>query len=96
MRRSKPMGNYICPTCGYSNLERPAWNPDNGAPSYDICPSCGCEFGYDDAKLKARENYREKWIRQGAPWFKPELKPNGWSLKQQLLLIGIDLNNITQ
>lgn len=90
------MEKYICPTCGYPNLERPAWNPDNGVPSFDICPSCGCEFGYDDATLKAREKYREKWIRNGALWYKPDLKPKGWNLQQQLLLIGIDINNMTE
>lgn len=90
------MGNNICPVCGYPNLDRPACDPDTQVPSFDICPSCGCEFGYYDATPHAKEKYRRNWVQQGAPWFKPELKPVEWSLKDQLAQIGIDLGDYIQ
>lgn len=40
-------GRYLCPVCGFPNLEEPPWNNDAG--SDEICPSCGTHFGYDDA-----------------------------------------------
>ena len=50
----------ICPVCGYS-LERPAAD-------YRICPSCGTEFGYDDAGRTYAE-LRAAWLRSGAQWW---------------------------
>jgi hypothetical protein len=35
-------------------------------------------------------------VKQGAPWFKPELKPPEWSLKDQLKQIGVDLEELIQ
>lgn len=90
------MGNNICPICGYPNLDHPARDPDTKVPSFDICPSCGCEFGYHDATPHAEERYRRNWVQQGAPWFKPELKPLEWNLEDQLAQIGIDLGDFNQ
>ena len=36
---------YICPICGYDKLEEAPYNT-NGGGSFDICPCCGQEFGY--------------------------------------------------
>ncbi len=90
------MQRYTCPVCGFSDLDQPPWDPDTGVPSFDICPCCGCEFGYNDATTEAKERYRREWIKQGAPWFKPELKPAGWDLRKQLHRIGVDLDDITE
>ena len=90
------METYICPVCGYPELDQPAWDPNTGSPSFDICPSCGCEFGYHDATLEAKERYRRNWVQKGAPWFKPELKPLEWSLQNQLEQIGVDLGDLIQ
>ena len=38
---------HTCPVCGYAGLDDPPWQ--GGAPSDEICPSCGTHFGYDDA-----------------------------------------------
>jgi hypothetical protein len=88
------MNNLLCPVCGYPNLDYPAMDPLSGNPSFDICPSCGCEFGYDDATIQVKDSYRKRWIKNGAVWFKPELKPQNWSLRDQLELIGIKLDKI--
>lgn len=50
------MGTYLCPVCGFPNLDVPAWDLDTGIPSFNICPSSGCEFGYNDATPQAKEN----------------------------------------
>ena len=84
------MNDYICPVCGYPQLEKPAWEFETGIPSFDICPCCGCEFGYHDATPEARNNYRRNWIKQGAIWFRPELRPTSWNLREQLRRINVD------
>lgn len=89
------MGAHTCPVCGYPDLEQPAWDPVTGVPSFDICPCCGCEFGYNDATSGARERYRTAWIRRGAAWFEPEARPYVWDLRAQLRRIGVDLDRYT-
>ena len=81
-------GAFNCPACGFCQLEEPAWDQDIGSPSFNICPCCGCEFGYNDATPQARERHLRQWIRNGAAWFRPELKPVDWSLEEQLRGIG--------
>lgn len=88
------MEKYICPVCGYSELDEPPYDLETNAPSFNICPCCGCEYGYDDATPQAKTNYRKKWIAQGANWFKPDRKPVSWDLELQLKRIGLRLNDI--
>lgn len=38
---------YICPICGYDKLLEPPYDEYNN-PSYEICPCCGFEYGFDD------------------------------------------------
>ncbi len=92
MRSETNIKQYNCPTCGYPNLDEPAWDPVSSEPSFNICPCCGCEFGYNDAKPEGRSEYRIKWLHEGAFWFQPKLKPANWNLKEQLRGIGIDYN----
>jgi predicted RNA-binding Zn-ribbon protein involved in translation (DUF1610 family) len=94
MPKSETMRKFTCPVCGFPEFDQPAWNPDNGIPSFEICPSCGCEFGYHDATSQAKEKYRRNWVKQGAPCFKPELKPHNWSLKIQLKKTDGDLDDL--
>lgn len=78
------MANNMCPVCGFPGLLEPAYNAD-GAPSYEICPCCGFEFGFDDlSEGVSHADYREKWIAEGAQWFDPEQKPADWDLQAQL------------
>lgn len=52
-----------------------------GQASYDVCPSCGFEFGFDDnpggdARPVSFEEYRAEWIADGRPRFwKPKSPP---------------------
>ncbi|HEX5416427.1 MAG TPA: hypothetical protein VFZ25_12230 [Chloroflexota bacterium] len=50
---------YVCPVCGYPGLNTPAWDEDDQAGSQEICPSCGIQFGYDDAAGGSRELRRK-------------------------------------
>lgn len=73
---------FICPVCGYDELEEQAYSSTGGG-SFEICPCCGYEFGYDDQYL-SHEEYRLNWIKDGAVWFSEEKKPQKWSLQKQL------------
>ena len=55
---------YTCPVCFYSELD---FNPLKK--DYDICPSCGTEFGLDDFDESYLE-LREKWVKWGCRWWK--------------------------
>lgn len=75
---------HICPVCGYPGLAEPPYNEDGGG-SFEICPSCGFEFGFDDqSEGISHDEYRARWLADGAPWFDPEQKPEDWNLQAQL------------
>lgn len=71
---------FTCPVCGFDGLEE---SPVRGqdALSYEICPCCGFEFGFDAASF---DEYRRQWVEGGAKWFIPTLKPENWNLEKQL------------
>ena len=85
---------YICPICGHPYLEEgPLQFIENGkeivsyskgAPTFEICPCCGVEFGYDDNEF-SWEDLRKKWIEHGAIWSRKIEKPKNWNLNKQLL-----------
>jgi hypothetical protein len=75
--------NYRCYVCGLEGLE-PPWGEDNCSPLHIICPCCGCEFGYEDSTPHSTKAYREKWLSNGAKWFRPKEKPENWDLQEQL------------
>lgn len=77
-----------CPVCQYSGLTSPPYElwppPENqairppyeeflGRPSYEVCPSCGFEFGFDDnpgtTEGESFAAYRDEWVKRGRPWF---------------------------
>ena len=77
--RMREMSGYICPVCGY-NMQDP---PED----YNICPSCGTEFGIHDVNSSIEE-LRASWLGAGAPWwstFTPV--PPAWNPNIQLLKV---------
>jgi len=79
---------FQCPVCDYEHLKHPPYEtwppPPNlalsppyedllGAPSYEVCPRCGFEFGNDDnpgtGEPESFEDYRREWESAGKPWF---------------------------
>ena len=56
----------ICPVCGYQM----AWPPID----FHVCPSCGTEFGYDDAG-RSHVDLRSRWLEEGARWWSTNAPP---------------------
>jgi hypothetical protein len=77
---------YICPVCGFPELqESPRSNSGGG--SYEICPSCGFEFGVtDDDEGFTYRAWREKWVNQGMRWWAQSIRdaPTNWNPVEQL------------
>ncbi len=81
-----PKHYYICRVCGLDLSEYysdPPWDPE-GYGSQDICPCCGVQFGYQDSWLKGIKKHRTDWLAEGGNWRDPELKPENWSLEEQM------------
>src|ERR1017187_2514155 len=69
---------HVCPVCGYNKLEFP---PED----FTICPSCGTEFGYQDAMV-AHRVLRQRWIASGAVWHSRVIpRPLFWNADQQII-----------
>ncbi|GAA3320476.1 hypothetical protein [Arthrobacter ramosus] len=64
---------YFCPVCGYSGLDEPPYL-ENEAGSYNICPCCYVEYGFDDGGRHGEDlqlwiaEARDAWINQGMRW----------------------------
>lgn len=82
-----------CPVCGYPDLDEPPYRntPKGGLGSYEICPSCGFQFGYtDDATHVTHEQWRAQWIAGGMIWDKGRsTPPPNWNPREQLQNAGI-------
>jgi hypothetical protein len=75
---------YRCPVCGYLGLDEPPRTEESGA-SYEICPSCGFEFGVtDDDRGLSYEQWRREWIGGGMRWWSRRRQPTGWDPRAQL------------
>jgi hypothetical protein len=76
---------FRCPVCGWPELDKPPRSAPGGA-SYEICPCCGFEFGYDDdAKGLTFEEARKHWIAGGRKWWSASRPaPVGWDATRQL------------
>lgn len=77
---------FTCPVCGWPALMEAPRSPSGGG-SYEICPSCGFEYGYtDDDQEYTYESWRERWIALGMPWDSQgiETPPEGWDPQRQL------------
>ena len=77
--------HYTCPVCGFPDLDDPP-RAENGGGSYEICRSCGFEFGVTDDDLGITyEEWRERWIAAGRPWNGITIgPPSGWDPEAQL------------
>jgi hypothetical protein len=81
---------YFCPVCGYPELDEPPYL-ENEAGSYNICPCCYVEFGFDDGGrhgedlqnwiLKTRNTWNNQGMRWKSPWTNP---PEHWDPLSQL------------
>ncbi len=76
---------FMCPVCGCEELKKPPRSETTGG-SYEICPHCGFQFGYDDEDQGiSDEEWRRRWTAKGMPWFaRTRLPPPGWDPLEQL------------
>lgn len=59
---------HTCPVCAYPKLTEPPRSKSGGG-SYEICPSCGFEFGVSDDDLgHTYESWRKQWVAKGMKW----------------------------
>ncbi|HSI64321.1 MAG TPA: hypothetical protein VLE43_14430 [Candidatus Saccharimonadia bacterium] len=75
----------VCPVCGYPKLAEPPRTPSGGG-SYEICPSCGFQFGVDDDdRCVTLEQARKEWVAAGMKWSSKGIHPpKGWDPGTQL------------
>src|SRR5487761_1277683 len=67
---------YLCPVCGYGMQEPPE--------NYNICPSCGTEFGIHDVNASIQE-LRAAWLQSGCNWWsRSDPNPVDWDPCRQL------------
>lgn len=76
----------MCPVCGYPDLDEPAYDKF-GCASFDICSSCGTQFGYDDTGF-SHEFLRREWVNKGCPWLGSLKKAENWDPLSQLKAAG--------
>ncbi len=76
--------HHTCPVCGFPKLqEEPRTRAGGG--SFEICPSCGFQFGVsDDDKGFTYEEWREQWQAEGMIWSSLQPLPHGWDPRKQL------------
>jgi len=53
---------HTCRICGYFDKDLMPWGEDGDIPSFEICPCCGVEFGYEDVQIDSIVRYRKKWM----------------------------------
>ena len=77
---------HTCPVCGYPGLSEPPRSSTTGGGSYEICPSCGFEFGVtDDDEGYEYETWRQKWVNDGMRWSSvSQPQPNDWNPRKLL------------
>ena len=83
------VATFVCPVCGADELTAkpyemwppvdshelsPPYEDQLGRPSYEVCPSCGFEFGNDDnpgtgEPISFSEHLRQ-WKARGSPRFR--------------------------
>ncbi len=73
----------MCPVCGCDGLDEPPYDAE-GLGNYDICPSCGYEYGVTDDDMGfTHEEWRQRWIDGGMRW-RHDSKPSNWDPVAQL------------
>lgn len=66
----------LCLVCGYGMDDPPR--------DYNICPSCGTEYGVNDVNSTYSE-LRKAWLKTGPTWWSTtDPRPEGWSPSRQL------------
>jgi len=76
--------SYRCPVCGFPKLTEPPRTKAAGG-SYEICPSCGFQFGVSDDDCGfTYAAWREKWRSEGMKWSGRQQPPPDWDASAKL------------
>jgi hypothetical protein len=75
-----------CRVCG-CRLDFFPWGAYDDAPSFEICPCCGVQFGVMDETPLLASQERQDWLSKGMPWFQEDQKPENWQPEAQLAQI---------
>lgn len=76
---------FVCPVCGYNDPASPSFGDEW---QDEICPSCGTQFGYDDANT-SHSDLRQRWIGSGARWWSRNPAPVHFNGIEQLRQAGL-------
>ena len=81
---------HYCPVCGFPGLTEPP-RAKNGGVSFEICPSCGFQFGVsdDDQKISCAK-WRSQWRKAGMKWSSVRPAPKGWDAAMQLKKLALN------
>lgn len=76
---------FRCISCGFDGIHQPSYTED-GIPSFEICPCCGFQPGFDDlSEGVSAEQYRKQWIEGGKQWWSTLVPPpESWDPDVQL------------
>jgi hypothetical protein len=72
----------FCRVCGLEQAH-PQYGEDGCNPTFEICPCCGVEFGYEDSTLQGVLKFRIAWQQAGLSWFDVKEKPKDWIWEEQ-------------
>ncbi|MET3565947.1 hypothetical protein ABIC47_001432 [Leifsonia sp. 563] len=75
--------NAYCRVCGYESPE-PPWGNSGVDPSWESCPCCGVEYGYQDATAEGVTRFRARWLNAGAQWVDPSIPEDGLTTETRL------------
>jgi transcription elongation factor Elf1 len=79
---------HTCPVCGYPALREAPRSKGSGG-SFEICPSCGFQFGVtDDDQGLSYEQWRDTWRDGGMKWSSQQAKPANWNPAAQVARIS--------
>jgi hypothetical protein len=73
----------FCRVCGYES-DSPSWGEDGRTPSFEICPCCGVEWGYEDSLREGVLAHREAWFADGAKWTHEDVLHDGLTIEERL------------
>lgn len=82
-RRDFPDKALCCRVCGYE-MDDPPWGSDGRTPTFEMCPCCGVEFGYQDHTPSSAKLYRGRWVESGCRWDLQRERPSNWDAAKQL------------
>ena len=74
---------HTCPVCGFPGLAE-APRGTGGGGSFEICPSCGFQFGVsDDDQGVTYDQWRGNWRKGGMQWSSKTAPPRNWDAGKQ-------------